>query len=85
LDMSVCGQAIDKASCRSQIFICNKYQLCNMHHDMRIDICCYIYNSMLYKKLIIHCFQNTGFPAQLLSLNRTSILFLPPDGTLKIK
>ncbi|EIG78792.1 hypothetical protein EC12741_0512 [Escherichia coli 1.2741] len=23
--------------------------------------------------------------AQLLSLNRTSILFLPPDGTLKIK
>ncbi|OSL99814.1 hypothetical protein ERAG_02422 [Escherichia coli R424] len=56
-----------------------------MHHDMRIDICCYIYNSMLYKKLIIHCFQNTGFPAQLLSLNRTSILFLSPDGTLKIK
>jgi metalloprotease len=42
-------------------------------------------SSMLYKKLIIHCFQNTGFPAQLLSLNRTSILFLPPDGTLKIK
>ncbi|ENA38527.1 hypothetical protein ECP03018674_3225 [Escherichia coli P0301867.4] len=40
---------------------------------------------MLYKKLIIHCFQNTGFPAQLLSLNLTSILFLPPDGTLKIK
>ena len=32
-----------------------------MHHDMRIDICCYIYNSMLYKKLIIHCFQNIGF------------------------
>ncbi|EJZ47413.1 hypothetical protein ESCG_04596, partial [Escherichia sp. 1_1_43] len=25
-----------------------------MHHDMCIDICCYIYNSMLYKKLIIH-------------------------------
>ncbi len=56
-----------------------------MHHDMRIDICCYIYNSMLYKKLIIHCFQNTGFPAQLLSLNRTSILFLPPDGTSRAR
>ncbi|WP_097404375.1 hypothetical protein, partial [Escherichia coli] len=41
---------------------------------------------LLLFKVLLFWFMGFFFSrTQLLSLNRTSILFLPPDGTLKIK
>ncbi|RCH10594.1 hypothetical protein CSC37_3951 [Escherichia coli] len=40
---------------------------------------------LLFKVLLFLLMRFFFSRAQLLSLNRTSILFLPPDGTLKIK
>ncbi|EPZ3416399.1 TPA: hypothetical protein ACHUTP_004668, partial [Shigella flexneri] len=58
---------------------------CDEHNKYKVDFKNINFILLLFKVLL---FWFVGFffsRTQLLSLNRTSILFLPPDGTLKIK
>lgn len=55
------------------------------HNKYKVDFVS-IYFMLLLFKVLLFLFMGFFFSrTQLLSLNRTSILFLPPDGTLKIK
>ncbi|TGB65995.1 hypothetical protein CRG96_20080 [Escherichia sp. E4930] len=69
----------------SQIYQRTKYCFCDGGCKYKVDFNNIDFILLLFNALLFWLVKLVLSDAQLLSLNLTRILFLPPDGTVKIK